>query len=221
MDQTPADDRVTEPRQRLLLAAEEVFARKGYEGATVREICDRAGMNVAAINYHFGDKETLYIDTVRNAHACSKAGPALLEWSPGTPPAEKLRQFIGHMTRSMNGPIRPESLQLLMRELGQPSPATVAVVQDYIRPMAYGLTDILTELLPDLPEPRRLMIGFSVVGQCLYYRQNRTVSVLLFGQDRIDELSLEMVTDHITRCTFAALGLADAYPHAVRTEGAV
>ena len=218
---TPSDTKPAEPRLRLLLAAEALFAHKGYDGATVREICDRAGMNVAAINYHFGDTERLYIAAVRHAHACSvfDAGPP--PDLAGLPPAERLRAFVAAMLKNMDGPTRPESMQLLMRELSLPSPATVSVVEDFIRPMAMGLTAILTELLPAMPERQRLMVGFSVVGQCLYYRQNRTVSTLLFGAAAVDALSLEALTEHITRFTFAALGLAGDYPSVVRTEGAV
>ena len=220
ISETVPEAKPAEPRQRLLLAAEALFARKGYDGATVREICDRAGMNVAAINYHFGDKERLYIETVRHAHACSlaEAGPPP---PAGLAPAERLRAFVAAMLKNMDAPVRPESMQLLMRELSQPSPATVSVVEDFIRPMAMGLFAILEELLPEMPERQRLMVGFSVVGQCLYYRQNRTVSTLLFGAAAIDALSLDAVTEHITRFTFAALGLAGDYPTVVRTEGAV
>ena len=215
------DAKPAEPRQRLLLAAEALFARKGYDGATVREICDAAGMNVAAINYHFGDKERLYVETVRHAHACSLAEAGPPSALAGAPPAEQLRAFIAAMLKNMDGPVRPESMQLLMRELSQPSPATVSVVEDFIRPMAMGLFTILDGLLPDLPERQRLMVGFSVVGQCLYYRQNRTVSTLLFGAAAVDALSLAAVTEHVVRFTFAALGLAGDYPSVVRREGAV
>ena len=219
--ETTPNAKPTEPRQRLLLAAEALFARKGYDGATVREICDRAGMNVAAINYHFGDKERLYIETVRHAHACSLAEAGPTPEFAGLPPAERLRAFVAAMLKNMDGPVRPESMQLLMRELSQPSPATISVVEDFIRPMALGLFAILAELLPDLPDRQRLMVGFSIVGQCLYYRQNRNVSTLLFGAAAVDDLSLAAVTEHITRFTFAALGLAGDYPSVVRTEGAV
>ena len=57
-----------ETRRQLLEAAGEVFAEAGYRDATVREICRRAGANIAAINYHFGDKEKLYAEVLRYSH---------------------------------------------------------------------------------------------------------------------------------------------------------
>ena len=81
----PPDPKINEPRLRLLLAAESVFARKGFDGATVRDICDLAGMNVAAINYHFGDKERLYIETVRHATRAVSRTPDRCRTTPGCP----------------------------------------------------------------------------------------------------------------------------------------
>src|SRR5688572_23935590 len=106
MAQSVDEQQVTEPRQRLLESAEELFAQRGFDGTTVREICDRAGMNVAAINYHFGDKEALFVEAVKSAYACATAGLPPT-WPPGTPAVEKLRTFIRLMATVMNGPVRP------------------------------------------------------------------------------------------------------------------
>src|SRR5689334_11704882 len=89
-------------RQRLLEAAGETFARFGYRAATVREICRRAGTNIASINYHFGDKERLYAEVVQYAHASS------LERHPYTTakiaqagPVERLNFFIESYMRRL------------------------------------------------------------------------------------------------------------------------
>src|SRR5688500_18362081 len=97
----------SDPRQRLLKAAEELFALRGYDGATVRDICDRAGMNVASVSYHFGDKERLYVEALKHAHVCSMRGPPFPEPTPETPPAEKLRGFIEVMVARMHVPASP------------------------------------------------------------------------------------------------------------------
>jgi TetR/AcrR family transcriptional regulator, regulator of cefoperazone and chloramphenicol sensitivity len=193
-------------KQRLLLAAEEVFAEKGYASATIREITERAEANIAAINYHFGDKERLYIETVRFAHTCAAKGLPLPLPPEGTPPVEKLTAFIREMATRMTQPTRPSSLRLMMREMSQPTAAAHAIITEFIQPMAFGLRAIVRDLLPTAPDTRVLMIGFSIIGQILFYRQNRQVADLIFGKEPVDAISTEMIAEHVTRFTIAALG---------------
>ena len=88
----PAHD---ETRRQLLEAAGEVFAEAGFRDATVREICRRAGANIAAVNYHFGDKETLYAEVLRYAQQKAlEKYPPLLGVAADAPPEEKLRAFV-------------------------------------------------------------------------------------------------------------------------------
>jgi TetR/AcrR family transcriptional regulator, regulator of cefoperazone and chloramphenicol sensitivity len=204
-DPPPAD----ETRLRLLDAAEEVFAEVGFAAATTREICRRAGMkNIGAINYYFQSKERLYIEAVKHAmRTCTKGAP-FPNWPPGTPPERKLRDFIHTMMARMLTIPKESSMNLMSREMTRtrPSPVTVEVVQEGIKPMADVLVSILNELVPDLPFERRVLVGFSVVGQCLYYRQNRAVGEVLFGADLVNSFGAATIADHIADLVLTGLG---------------
>jgi len=209
-------------RDRLLAAAQEAFAEHGFEGATVRGICAAAGANIAAVNYYFRDKETLYVEAVKAAHLCAGRMDTMPVPPPGTPPVEKLRGFIREMVSRMHAPASASAMKLMMREMADPGRAAHVVVTEFIQPVAFALRDILRELLPTLSEPERLMVGFSVMGQCLFYRQNRPVSELIFGKAEVGALTVEMVTDHVVRFTLAALGHAPpvgAEPRAKKPGG--
>src|SRR3954447_22566535 len=95
---------------RLLEAAGEEFAEKGLELARVRAICERAGANLAAVNYHFGDKEHLYVEALREAHRC---GVDLEDPSPARDlsPSDRLRTFIHHFLGRVLSMNHPESWQ--------------------------------------------------------------------------------------------------------------
>lgn len=54
-----------ETLDRILIAAESLFAEQGFDGTTLRQITQKAGVNLAAVNYHHGDKESLYLEILR------------------------------------------------------------------------------------------------------------------------------------------------------------
>jgi AcrR family transcriptional regulator len=198
-------------KHRLLLAAEAVFAEQGA-ATSVREICALAKANIAAVNYYFGSKERLYIEAVKHAHLCGMHGADFPDWPPGTPPVDRLRDFIRVMAVRMHAPASPMAMKLVMREMAHPTEAAAEVVRDHIQPIAFLLLDILRDMLPGADEERLLMIGFSVIGQLLFYRQNRLCSELIFGKEAVDRLTVGMVADHVSRFTLAALGLEPPYP---------
>src|SRR5258708_26897811 len=95
-------------RERLLAAAGQVFAEEGFQGATIRKIKERAEANIAAVNYYFGDKERLYIEAVKFAFGSCVKDMRFPDWPPGTPPDQKLRDFIAVF---VNPPLRPSRRQ--------------------------------------------------------------------------------------------------------------
>lgn len=194
-------------RERILEAAEAVFAEKGFAAATIRDILTRARVgNVAAVNYYFGDKERLYVEAVKSAHVCCNSTIPLPEWRPGTPADQKLREFVHVLIRRMFQQQRPSAIQLMIREMAMPSPAGAEIVQEYIRPMAETLSGILADLRPDLPESDRFLFGCSIVGQCLFYRTNRNVLVHLMGDENFQMLDGERLAEHIAEFSLRGLG---------------
>jgi hypothetical protein len=102
--------------------------------------------------------------------------------------------------------LSPASAQLMMREMVQPTAACVEVVRDYVRPMADVLVGILDEMLPpSVPQPRRYLLGFSIVAQCLFYRTNRPIAALLMGEDEFNRLDAGVLSDHITAVSLAGI----------------
>jgi AcrR family transcriptional regulator len=194
------------PRERLLEAAGEIFAEKGFKGATVREIIDRAGVNIAAVNYYFRDKERLYIEAVKHA-ACGQGEEPHLSWSPDTPPAEKLRDIIRYQLLKLLDPSRPEWLaRLIMRELIQPSAACAELAREYIEPRSKILFGVLRELLPpNTPNRKVFLTAFSIVGQCHFYCSHKPIIRLLIGEDEYQRLDPTTLAEHITQFTLRAL----------------
>src|SRR5258707_13313302 len=92
-------------RDKILNAAGEVFAEQGFEGATIRAITERAGVNVAAVNYHFGDKAELYTRVVVDACSARAAWRDVIAEAPDSP-EERLRSLIYHFLDYLLDPDR-------------------------------------------------------------------------------------------------------------------
>ena len=214
MDETvpvTVDKQATEAKVRLLEAAEDHFGDHGFAGASLRSICQAAGVNLASVKYYFGDKEGLYIATVKHAHVCNASLEMAAEFPHDAPPREQLSAFIRIVAQRMHAPARPSAMKLMMREMADPGKAAHIIVQEFIQPMAFTLRGIIRQLMPGGDESKLLMIGFSVMGQILFYRQNRPISELIFGKADVEALTSAMVAEHVEKFTLAALGLGEPY----------
>lgn len=200
---------VDQTRARLLEAAGEEFAEKGFEAARIRRICERAGVNLAAVNYHFGDKERLYAEALREAHRC---GTELLPASvfEDAPPGEQLRRYIRHFLSNVVALDHRQKWHhaLMLRELIQPTAASETLVRESIRPRFERLKGIMQRVCPEADDRRIHALVFSVIGQCLHYKVARTVSERLIGTEAYQALDLDFLAEHISGFSLAALGLA-------------
>ena len=195
-------------KSRLLEGAGEEFAEKGFELARVRAICDRAGVNLAAINYHFGDKEHLYVEVLREAHRCG-LDPQEERFDRRLSPAERLRTFIHHFLDRVLAMNQPEDWQhrLMLREMLSPTPFSEVLVREMIRPRFELIRGLMREICPEADDRRLNALVFSVIGQCLHYKTARRVTERLIGDEGYRALDLDFLTDHITAFCLAALGM--------------
>src|SRR5438094_5860084 len=118
----PQRDRET--RERVLRTAARLFADRGFKKVTVRDICRAARANVAAVNYHFGDKLGLYREVLQAAITSMRSTTdAARRAGKGGTAEERLRAYIRVYIQQVVGPGRePWISQLLARELADPTP---------------------------------------------------------------------------------------------------
>jgi AcrR family transcriptional regulator len=171
-------------REHLLEAAGHVFAQKGFERTTAKEICERAGTNTAAVNYHFGGIEALYaavIDEARNRIFSVRA--IALAVAGKTDPKAKLEAALDVIVGSLLGPVSSSwALQVFGRDMVTPSPTTYASKEKLILPTARILRELVGELM-GLPEDHQ------AVARCCMTMM-APICILILGDRRIMKRAL-------------------------------
>jgi TetR/AcrR family transcriptional regulator, regulator of cefoperazone and chloramphenicol sensitivity len=205
-----------ETRRRLIQAAGEVFAEHGFHKATIREITDRAGVNGAAVNYHFQDKSELYAAVLGEAK-CAAEQPGLCDaFDVSAPPAVRLEQFVQGFLARLFHPGRPAwHTKLMARELAEPTAALDQLVETAIRPDCARLRTIINELTGGrVSEQKVWQIGHSVVGQCLFYVQSPALIARLNPAQAFGPTDVSEMAKHIVEFSLDAMARL-----AERTEG--
>lgn len=224
LSDAPAKDLDTSTRERLLAAAGAVFAEHGYENATVRRICVRAGANVAAVNYHFGDKAGLYA-AVMDWALDSAMARHRLEDSTDASPEQRLTNAIAFMLRKLLDPNAPVWYSAIMaREMVQPTFALDRMVDRMARPLFMRLRSIISELIaPRIQQESPYMLDrltASVIGQCLIYKHGKEVNARIRPSEPYTHEMVEEWASHIARFSLAAIKsyASTAQPQATATQ---
>jgi TetR/AcrR family transcriptional regulator, regulator of cefoperazone and chloramphenicol sensitivity len=195
-----------ETRRKLIDAAGQVFAECGLHAATLQEITDRAGVNKAAVNYHFRDKFELYAAVVRYCLSFSNVGPLPQEMTG--PPEDRLRALITHIIEEILDPAKPRwRAAIINHELAQPTAALDAVMDELIAPRSRLQRDIVRSILgPRASEKRVVRVTLSIIAQCLFYLHDWRIMTRLHPILADDDSKPEEIARHITEFSLAALG---------------
>jgi len=157
-----------ETQKKILKAAAIEFSQKGFRAATIAAICQRAGTNIASVNYHFGDKETLYVEAWREAFRHSHE---LYPSDGGVPstasPEERLRGWIMSMLGRITN-LECYEFEIFHREMANPTGLLDETIRLAIEPLHREVTDILREILgPKATEEEIQLCEMSLRSQCM------------------------------------------------------
>ncbi len=198
---------LSDTRRKLIATAGPLFAAKGLEATSVRDVTDEAGVNVSAVHYYFHGMEGLYREAVRQAAQTCMDRASFPPWPPGTPASGKLRDFIDTYLRRVAIDCEPAwHPQLLMRELAHPTDVCAKFAHNFVRPNLEMLRGILREMLPPEVSARKVTLcALSVVGQVLHYRFARPIIRVLAGEEEFSHFDVETLCEHISEFSLAAV----------------
>ena len=212
---------VGETRERLLEAGLVVFAQRGFQEASVRQICAQAGASPAAVNYHFGSKGRFYAEVLVTSHqraVASRRMPRLGD-DPDRP-TERLGAWVRWFLELLlvEGEKSPLG-QLMAREMFAPTEALGELVRRSFLPMYSALGEIVIALEGELTEGEKELYLQSILGQCLFYKHAQPAAGHLRrilhpeGPEQGPEADLERLAAHITRVSLAGLQAAGTSFH--------
>ena len=195
----------SETRQRLLVAAAEVFAEQGFRHARISDICQRAQANIAAVNYHFGDKESLYLAVIQKLDEETKADAPYMQLDPSASPEERLRTFI----RAFVGVLLKSGPQtwlgkLMAREMMEPTAALEYMIENVIRPVDGVIREVVGGVLCLPPEsPMVQLCVSSIFGQCMIYFDTKEIALRMYPElinrdSTFEAGTISLLAEHIT-----------------------
>lgn len=155
-------------RLRVLESAVEVFAARGFRDATIHEICEGAGANIAAVNYYFGSKESLYAEAWRKAfsdnlsvHPPDGGVPA------DAPPEDRLHGRVRALIHSFADEGN-QAFLIMNKEMANPTALLRQVHRECMQPLHEETDALMRELLgPRATEQQVRFCEASLLSLCV------------------------------------------------------
>lgn len=208
MKKAPAEQEET--KERILEAAEALFAERGFEGVSVRDITQAAQTHLSAVNYHFGSKKQLYVEVFRQS-VLPKMRSVAENLSLFSEDEElKAEETVSLMVRSiLSRPLHElagiRAVTLIAKEMLHPSEALDMLATEHIKPTISRIGKLLLrDRSITLPESELNLCVLSIFAQCMYFTIARAPVSLITGRSYDEDLKEELVR-HITRFTMNGL----------------
>jgi TetR/AcrR family transcriptional regulator, regulator of cefoperazone and chloramphenicol sensitivity len=194
-------------RQRLLVTASRIFAEKGYQEATVAEICEQAETNIASVNYHFRDKENLYLEAWRYAFQQDmERYPSDGGIDPGTPAEARLAGRIKSLIARIADP-GSHFFAIVHREMAQQTSLLEKIMAQEINPERQALNILVKELIgPAATEQQIQFCHASIVGQCFHLLKVKHLRLNQETQRYVMDMNdAEAYADHVVQFSLAGI----------------
>ena len=195
-------------RERILKAAERLFAERGYDATSIRAIVAKARVNQAAINYHFDGKDGLYRDVLRAAFRSLTAEQ--LEHADEMKSMSRedaLHEFIRRQLRPLAG--RDEAsryMRIVNWETVRPTPVFRKLVSEEAAPFMGLAVELIRRFQPDADQRTLMAAAIWLLGQCSVFLRNREQLADPPMGLVLDEASVGWLAEAISR--WASGGLA-------------
>lgn len=202
-------ERGDQTREKLLIAAVDVFGRVGFDGATTRMLCEKAGANQQAIAYYFKSKEGLYLAAANSIGDGIKDHIAPLrslvfarveEARSGTVPlgtdeARRLLTEIIQRMAALFASSRSEPwARFIIREQMQPTTAFRYLYDDLMGPLLNICDHLIGALLGEDPASEHVRLRtLSLVGSVLMFRMGRASVLAALNWETIDDKGLAAI----------------------------
>ncbi len=177
----------TDRKADILLAAEKLFAERGYHSVSIRQIADAAGVPLALVGYHYGPKHALFHAIFARRHArLEERLRALCDVRKGQQDDQTLPRiidaFVAPVLRLRASAEGAYYAQLAARELQHSQPETERVLRDYFDPLAHAFIDALRQALPRATLGQVAWGYQFALGALLHHISDSRVERLSLGQ---------------------------------------
>lgn len=197
-------------RERILKAAERLFAERGYDATSVRAIVARARVNQAAINYHFDGKEGLYREVLRAAfRGLTEDQLAHADDTAGLPREQALAAFVRRQLHPLSA--RDEAsryMRIFNWETVRPTPVFRKLMSEEAAPFMGLTVELARRFLPDADQRSLMVAAIWLIGQCSVFVRNREQLAGPPVALELDDSAVDWLAQLLSGWTMRGLGAA-------------